>query len=152
MPTFIYSDFSTPTQLSLNIFSHFLKPPDASRRDWCPLRDWSEKGIALEANLGQNQDNWVLLKPVPSNWLMPDRFLKSSACSWLPESVQTRPMSTLETGLERNLLWGLTWARIKIIECFKILSPATVRCQTDFWSPLCAQGSLRVSRRDQCSP
>ena len=25
-PTFIYSDFSSPTQLSLHIFSHFLKP------------------------------------------------------------------------------------------------------------------------------
>ena len=23
---------------------------------------------------------------------------------------------------ERNILWGLTWARIKIIECFKSLS------------------------------
>ena len=56
----------------------------------------------------------------------------------------------LETGLERDLLWGLTWARIKIIECLKSLSPSTDLCQTDFWSPLSAQGSLRASRRDRC--
>ena len=38
----------------------------------------------------------------------------------------------LETGLERDLLRGLTWARIKIIECFKSLSPSTDLFQTDF--------------------
>ena len=26
----------------------------------CPLRDWSRKGFAFGANLGQNWDNWVL--------------------------------------------------------------------------------------------
>ena len=55
----------------------------------------------------------------------------------------------LETGLERDLLWSLTWARIKIIECFKSLSLSTDLCQTDFWSPLGAQGSLRASRRQK---
>ena len=38
---------------------------------------------------------------------------------------QERPDPTdvwFETGLKRNLLWGLTLVRIKIIECFKSLA------------------------------
>ena len=32
----------------------------------------------------------------------------------------------LETGQERDLLLGLTWVRIEIIECFKSLSPSNI--------------------------
>ena len=56
----------------------------------------------------------------------------------------------LETGQERDLLLGLTWVRIEIIECFKSLYPSTDLCQTDFCCPLRAQGSPGVSRRDRC--
>ena len=38
----------------------------------------------------------------------------------------------LETGQERDLLLGLTWVRIEIIECFKSLSPSNDISQTDF--------------------
>ena len=69
---------------------------------------------------------------------------------WAPWESPDATDVLLKTGQERDLLLGLTWVRIEVIECFKSLSPSTDLCQTGFSSPLRAQGSPRASRRDLC--
>ena len=60
---------------------------------------------------------------------------------WAPRESPDATDVLLKTGQERDLLLGLTWLRIEVIECFKSLSPSTDLCQTGFSSPLRAQGS-----------